>query len=99
MNPRDYQMTVLVCGGHADGRWVEVTKGETELEISTPRGFRWDTQEKVEIERQRYRIWPINILGYGMYVASLNGCRPETNDVLRTIVQRDVFKHLTGERP
>lgn len=91
-------MMVLFCGGHADGRWIELPDGMKEYEVAAPGAFQWDGPAKVEVERQRYRIWDINILGWGMKVAAPAVRHYESHDVLRALVQRDVFKHLTGER-
>jgi hypothetical protein len=93
-------MMVLFCGGHADGRWIDLPDGWKEYEVAAPGAFRWGPDSKTETEKQTYRIWDINILGWGMKVAALKNRHYEDWDVLRALTQRDVFKHLTtAERP
>lgn len=87
---------VLFCGGYADGRWLDIPEALTEYRVQAPGTFRWDTNEKVEMEEQVYRIWPIQLLGYGMRVAALKNRHYESDDVIRALCQRDVAQHLTG---
>lgn len=91
-------MMVLFCGGYADGRWIEVPDGLKEFSVSMPGDFNWGSPQKVEIKEQRYRIWPIQILGWGMYVAALADRNYENTDVIKTLCQRDVADHLTGRQ-
>lgn len=91
-------MKVLCCGGHADGRWMEVDADAKYLEIAAPGTFRWKSPEKVETEKQVYRIWPVTILGYGMHIAVLDTHNHESDVALRAIVQRDVADHLRGSQ-
>jgi hypothetical protein len=90
-------MMVLFCGGYADGRWVDLPDGLEKYEVAAPTGtFRWDGPDKTVIEKQLYRIWDINILGYGMKVAALANRHYEDDSVIRALCQRDVANHLTG---
>ena len=93
-------MKVLAGGGTADGEWVEVSDGVREFRRLKPQTFNWRTDEKVdtEIEYEIYRVWDINLLGFGMKVASLSGLPDEGRAVLKALVRRDVFAHLTNPR-
>lgn len=91
---------VLFCGGSKNGHWGEVAMGLQEIHVHVPTRINWNQDAKVvhEERRERYRIWNIQILGYGMRVATADDARPESDDVIRAIVQRDVADVLTNRR-
>lgn len=92
-------MRVLACGGSADGEWIELAEGTREFRRLKPHVFNWAQTDKVdtEIDYEIYRIWSINLLGYGMKVATLaDGSDPESGAVLKALVRRDVHAHLTN---
>lgn len=92
-------MKVLFCGGHADGRWIDVPPSHDRYRVAVPGAFDWRSKEAVVTEEQEYRIWDINILGFGMRVAALATRNYENHDVIRALCQRDVADHLTGRTP
>jgi hypothetical protein len=91
---------VLFCGGHADGRWRDLPHDLKEYSYPAHGRFHWDGPDKVEITRQRYRIWGVQILGWHMRIALPEGENNESSVALRTLLQRDVFDHIiTVRRP
>jgi hypothetical protein len=89
---------VLFCGGHADGRWRDLPHDLKEFSVHAPVAFNWDSKTKVETEQQRYRIWDIQLLGWPMRVALPEGENNESSVALRTLLQRDVYDHITTAR-
>jgi hypothetical protein len=89
---------VLFCGGHADGTWLDLPHDLKEFSSPARGAFRWDGKGKVETVHQRYRIWDVQILGWAMRIALPEGENSESSTALRTLLQRDVYDHLTRVR-
>ena len=91
-------MRVLCCGGSLDGQWRELTNDVHWFRALKPSEFNWRKGAKVETEHEyeEYVVSFINILGFGMKVASLRGAADEGVSVLKALVQRDVFEHIVN---
>lgn len=93
-------MKVLCCGGTADGQWRELTSDVRDFRIPKHVKFDWMSNQKVEVDDSydEYRVVDIQILGFGMKVAMLRGTPDEGLAVLKSLVQRDVFEHLSNPK-
>ncbi len=93
-------MKVLCCGGSLDGQWRELGDGIQDFRIPKPAKFDWMSNQKVEVDDSydEYRVVDIQILGFGMKVAMLRGVADEGMAVLKALVQRDVFEHLSNPK-
>lgn len=88
-------MKVLFCGGPADGQWKDVGVTATVEVVAppTPLDMRNGTGT---LTKFRYRIWPIKLFGYPMYVAAPEKDHNESDSVLYAVLRRDVADHLRG---
>lgn len=96
--------TVLMCGGPADGRWVDVQPVTREWECVTA-NWTGSTDPAVpaadSFTTHRYSIVPIVIVSRKMYVGCYVDRAYMANDdsvILRTVLQRDVAEHLGAYR-
>ena len=91
---------VLLCGGPADGRWTVVPDHQVIVEVLKSAEIWWTPDPDVpDITKVRYWIDSCMILGHTLWVGVPDDEPVGWPVVMRTVLQRDVARHLGAYRP
>lgn len=96
---------VLLCGGHLDGRWVDVPTGQRTVRALKRQDVTVVLREpdlSVDLDFEEYYLEPMPIKirsagGGPLWVGSI-GYGPDRDEaILRGLLQRDVAQQLLGD--
>lgn len=107
--PEPKTRRVLLCGGHMDGKWVDVPEGDRRVRALKPEAGPLRVVDPAELMRvpfpevEEYQLEPLPIAirsagGGQLWVGACGYGRERDEAILRGILQRDVAEQLLGGR-
>ncbi|MFJ2004771.1 hypothetical protein [Streptomyces chartreusis] len=103
--PEAKTIRVLLCGGHLDGRWVDVPEGVSTYRAIVPAPIQLSSEVEVTVDLPdfiEYRLEPMPIqirsAGGRLWVGTLGYGIKRDEDIVFALFQRDVAQQLLGGR-